>query len=901
VRGQIQDIPAGEVFDFLHSRPEGLTPAEVAERLREVGPNAIETRRRYQWLGSLVRQFTNFFAVLLYIAAAFCFVSDRVQPGESMNILGLALLGVAVLNGLFGFIQEYRAERAMEELRKLLPPKVVAVRAGREETIAADQLVPGDVLKIAEGDRIPADGRLIECQDLVVNNAPLTGESRPVRLTAAPRGEHDSEAVNLLLAGCAVWQGRGTAVVYATGHRTEFGKIATLAQDVRRKISPLEREVASMVRVLTLIAAATGAIFFVYGMFAGFSLWTNLVFMVGIIVALVPEGLLPTLTLSLAMGSLRMARRNVLVKSLNAVEALGAVHVICTDKTGTLTLNQMSVTAVIDPVAGADIGGEARRETLALALVASDVRRTETGLSGGPLDVAVAKAYAQSGQTIESVNDTVVHRFSFNVRKRRAAGIARHDGTFVFCVKGAWESLKPLIAHVEAPGEAKPVAADEPCLARAEDIVRRLASEGRRVLAVAYARLAAMPDPAAPQELFERGLVLKGFLGAEDPIRPEVPAAVERCHRAGIRVTMVTGDHPRTAEAIARKAGIVPAGTEAAVLTGDDLDSLRKTELIERLGRGVHVFARTTPEQKWKIVAALHDLDRVVAMTGDGVNDAPALRAADVGVAMGRSGTDVAREAAQVILLDDNFASIVRGIEEGRAIFTNIRKFTDYVLASNGPEIVPYLVYMVLPVPLALTIIQILSIDLGTDIVPAIGLGQEKPDPETMDNPPRDRRERLLNWPLVVHSYLFLGVIEAGFALALFFWVLVQGGWSYGAGLAAQDPLYRAATGITLSSIILMQIGNLVGRRSRFGPGIDRDVLRNPLIAAGIAIEIVFSWAVLYFPPVSDVLGTGPVEPAVYAAAWLGPFLIYGLDYGRKRIAQAWRRAGTPPAFVMER
>jgi sodium/potassium-transporting ATPase subunit alpha len=815
-----------------------------------------------------------------------------------------------VLNGVFGFIQEYRAERAMEALRKLLPQKVVAVRAGREDTIAADQLVPGDVLKIAEGDRIPADGRLVECQDLVVNNAPLTGEARPVRLTAGPRGPHDARdcargahdaAANLLLAGCTVWQGRGTAVVYATGHRTEFGKIATLSQDVRRKVSPLEREVARMVRVLTMIAVVTGAVFFVYGVFAGFSFWTNLVFMVGIIVALVPEGLLPTLTLSLAMGSLRIARRNVLVKGLNAVEALGAVHVICTDKTGTLTLNWMTVTRLVDPVAGADLAEAARAAALTLALIASDVRRTPHGLSGDPIDVAVAKAHAQGEKAVESVGATVVHRFSFNVQKRRSAGIAHRDGKYVFCVKGAWESLRPLITHIAVPGEDKPFAADETRLAQADDVVRRLASEGHRVLAVAAAELETMPDPSAPQEIFERGLTLKGFLGAEDPIRPEVPAAVARCHRAGIRVVMVTGDHPRTAEALARRAGIIPVGADAVILSGDDLDTLRKTELARRLDRGVHVFARTTPEQKWKIVAALHELDRVVAMTGDGVNDAPALRAADVGIAMGKSGTDVAREAAQVILLDDNFASIVQGIEEGRAIFGNIRKFTDYVLASNGPEIAPYLVYMVLPVPLALTIIQILSIDLGTDIIPAIGLGQEKPDPETMERPPRDRHERLLNWPLILHSYLFLGVIEAGFAMFLFFWVLVDGGWSYGADLPARDALYRSATGITLSSIILMQVGNLIGRRSLSGTGFDRALFANPLIVGGIAIEIVFSWAMLYFPPVADVLGTGPVDPAIYAVAWLGPFLIWGLDYGRKRIAYAWRRTGTAPAFMMEK
>jgi len=892
VRGQIHDIPVAQVFDVLHSRPEGLNAAEVAERLREVGPNAIEMRRRYQWLGSLSRQFTNFFAILLYIAAALCFVADRLQPGESMNVLGFALFGVAALNGVFGFIQEYRAERAMEELRKLLPQRVTVVRAGREDIVAAERLVPGDVIRVAEGDRISADARLIETQDLVVNNAPLTGESRPVRLTAAPRGAHD-ESANLLFAGCTVRQGRGTAVIYATGHRTEFGKIATLAHDVRRKASPLEREIAQMVRVLTAIAVVTGVAFFVYGVFAGRSLWANLVFMMGIIVANVPEGLLPTFTLSLAMGSLRMARRNVLVKGLNAVEALGAVQVVCTDKTGTLTQNRMSVARLADPVAGAEPTGAARVEALALALAASDAHRVarggaaDGGFSGDPLDAAVAEAHAAAGGAFESVDRAVVRRFSFDVRHRRSAGIAKRDGAHVYCVKGAWESLRPLIAAVAAPGGAV-AAADAAALARADAIVRALAAEGLRVLALAEVALDGPPDPSAPREAFERGLVLKGFRGAGEPLRPEVPAAVARCRRAGIRVVMVTGDHPDTARAIARQAGIVAEGENAVVLTGDDLERLRKTELARHLDRGVHVFARTTPEQKWKIVAALHELDRVVAMTGDGVNDAPALRAADVGIAMGKTGTDVAREAAQVILLDDNFASIVRGIEEGRAIFANMRKFTNYVLVSNGPEIIPYLLYMVLPVPLALTIIQILSIDLGTDIVPSIALGQEKPDRETMEVPPRDRRQPLLNWPLVLHSYLFLGLIQAAFSLFLFFWVLLQGGWSYGADLAADDPLYRSATGIALASIILMQIGNLVGRRSRFGSGVDRALFANPLIVAGIVLEIAFSWAILYFPPVADVLGTGPVDPAVYALAWLGPFLIWGLDYGRKRIARAF-------------
>jgi len=369
---------------------------------------------------------------------------------------------------------------------------------------------------------------------------------------------------------------------------------------------------------------------------------------------------------------------------------------------------------------------------------------------------------------------------------------------------------------------------------------------------------------------------------------------VAKCQTAGIGMIMITGDHPITAEAIARRAGMVDESIAygKATITGAQLVDMRSADVVDCLQSGISVFARTTPEQKMKIVNALHQMDKVVAVTGDGVNDAPALKSADVGIAMGLSGTDVAREGAQVILLDDNFASIVAGIEEGRTIFANIRKFTNYVLVSNGPEIVPYLIYMLFPVPLALTVIQILSIDLGTDIIPSMALGQEKPDPETMRQPPRSRDTGLLNLSMIAHSYGFLGLIEAAFSMSLFFWVLDAGGWVWGQDMTTGDPVYRAATGIALSSIVLMQIGNLFGRRSQYGSGIDKAAATNTLLVIGVTFEIIFSWAILYAPSVNQILGTGPVDVSIYAVAWLGVPLIFCLDYARKRIA--WRRAGRP-------
>jgi sodium/potassium-transporting ATPase subunit alpha len=893
---QIQNVVSERVFELLHSRTQGLTPTEATERLREVGRNSLKAPQRFRLLRILLRQLTNFFSLLLDVAAALCFVADAMQPGERMNVLGWALLAVSLLNALFSFLQEYRVERAMQALAQFLPPQVLVRRAGREQELLAEEVVPGDVLILAEGDRIPADVRLVECNELLVNNAPLTGESAPVLLTNAAADCRLIDSTNIAFAGCSVLRGSGLGVVFATGERTQFGQVAALSRDIRRPPSPLERKTAHMVRTLTVIAVAMGGTFFLYGISTGQSLWINLVFMLGIIVANVPEGLLPTFTLSLAMGSLRMARQNVLVKSLNAVEGLGAVHAICTDKTGTLTLNQLTITRTVDP-SGQDLRTEEpnRAGLLRLALIASEVHRQEESWTGDPLDVAIAELFESEVGDAEDVSARTVRRFAFDLHKRRAAGLCEDQEARVFAVKGAWEALRPLVADAAADGTTEKVSDTPP--EEIDALVNTLAAAGQRIIAVA-SREVPVEAVDGEQEELEQGLRLEGFLCLEDPLRPEVPDAVTECHQAGIRVLLITGDHPQTASAIARQARILPetngshGENDAPLITGDELERLPQRELCGLLSRGVCVFSRTTPEQKMKIVTALKQLGLVVAMTGDGVNDAPALKAADVGVAMGVGGTEVAREAAQIVLLDDNFASIVAGVAEGRTIFDNIKKFTNYVLVSNGPEILPYLIYILFPVPLALTVIQILAIDLGTDIVPSMALGQEPTDEDTMTRPPRHRDEPLLDFRLVAHSYFFLGLLEAGYSLTLFFWVLHAGGWQYGDRLTATDPLYQSATGLALATIMLMQIGNFIGRRSATRSGLDRGLLTNPLILIGFALEIAFAWATLYFPPLCRVLGTGPVSVQMYAMAWLGAPLIFVADYLRKKLFARVR----PPA-----
>ncbi|MBL8608762.1 MAG: cation-transporting P-type ATPase [Myxococcales bacterium] len=870
----IHNLEVAEVWSRLESRAEGLEVDEAARRLAEGGPNALHPAPRLVWLRLLLKQLTNLFSVLLDVSAALCFVADRMQPGEGMGLLGWALLGVAGLNALFAFAQDLRAERAMSALVEMLPQRITVRRAGVEQEIPTDRVVRGDVLLLAEGDRVPADARVVEVRDMLANNAPLTGESRHVALrreaNAGPSAVHSP---NLVFAGCSIVRGSGTAVVFATGRHTEFGRIASLSVGVRRPRTPLEREVTRMVRILTVVAVAMGLSFFAYGIAIGRGLWINVVFMLGIIVANVPEGLLPTLTLALAMGGLRLAKKNVLVKSLSAVEALGSVEVICTDKTGTLTKNELAVTGVVEATTGEALGDAARRALLEAAVAASELHERGSAFTGDPLDVAAAVALDELGGDPRALSRAVARHIAFDVERRRAAGVLARGEARVFSMKGAWEVVRP---HVDAP------AAD---LARADAVVRHLASQGLRVVAVASRELRA-DEVDAPEAAIERDLRLLGLLCLSDPLRDEVPGALARCRSAGIRVILVTGDHPDTARAIAERAGITPADAPAsAVVHGDRLEAAGEDELVAWLRGGTSVFARTTPAQKLKIVKALQQMGLLVGMTGDGVNDAPALRAADVGVAMGASGTDVAREAAQIVLLDDDFASLVAGVEEGRTVFANMRKFTSYVLASNVPEIVPFLLYVTLPVPLALTIPQVLSIDLGTDMVPAIGLGQEPPDGEAMTQPPRGRHGRLLDAKLVLRSYVFLGLLEAAWAMTMFFLVLHLGGWRYGDALAATSPLYRGATGITIASIVFVQIANLVGRRFEARSGLDRGLFRNRLFLVGVALELGFAVAVLYWPPLNAALGTAPVAPWLVALAALGAPLFFAADLARKRRA----------------
>ncbi len=858
---KIHHLSIDEAYQSLQSTPCGLQAEQVKKRLAEYGPNEVRaTPGEPLWL-RLIKGFTHFFAIILWAAAALVFVAEVQQPGQGMETLGWAIVGVIFINGIFSFWQEYRAEHALQALLKMLPHQVKVMRDGIAILVPARDLVPGDVIFLQEGDSIPADARVVESHGLRINNATVTGESLPQSRTADPQVEDDHlQSRNVLLAGTQVVSGNAQALVFATGMHSAFGEIAIQTQAVRERLSPLQIEIVRLSRVVAILAFSFGVVFYLIGRSTGLSNFDNLMFAIGIIVANVPEGLLPTVTLALAMGSQRMARRNAIIRHLPAVETLGSATVICTDKTGTLTLNQTTVRQlaiggeIIDPQDSAALQKAATQHPLFfdVALHCHDLKASvvdgQPVVSGDPMEVALVDLvrWVRPGAPWQAKLDEV----PFDTQRKRMTTVQRCGDGLKLLLKGAPEVVLTLCT----------MSADE--RARLTQIHTEMAAKGLRILALA-SKSVANPDIT---EADENELEFHGFIGLEDPPRPEVLAAMRACKQAGIKVIMITGDHPLTALGIAREVGMVE-GVSPRVINGDELRHLSNTQLQLALDAPEILFARVTADQKTRIVAALKRKRHIVAVTGDGVNDAPALKKADIGIAMGRNGTDVARAAADIVLLDDNFASIVAAIEEGRAVFANIRKFLTYILTSNITELVPYVCFVLFKIPLPLTIIQILAVDLGTDMLPALALGAEPPRPDTMQFPPRPRHERLLDWKLITRAYLWLGVLQAAGAMTAFFFVLKSGGWHHGQTLGIHDPLYLQATTACLTTIVVMQVANLILCRHPSESTLRSRFQANPLILAGIATELILILLIDYTSLGNQWFGTAPIPCSVWLLA----------------------------------
>jgi Ca2+-transporting ATPase len=889
----------------LQTTAQGLSSTEASERLARFGANALPPAPRRPLILRLGDQLLHGMALLLWVAGALAFAAGT-------PALGWAIWAVVLINGLFSFWQEYQAERSLEALRRALPQRVRVWRDGQLQERDAAELVPGDRIALEEGDQVPADGRLVAASALSLDLAVLTGESLPVARHARPipsgRGDLPvREQANLVLAGTTVVQGRGEALVYATGAETEFGHVARLTAGSERGKSSLEREVGRIVRTITTIAVAMAVLSFTLSwLLVGLGPLPSLVFAMGILVANVPEGLLPTVTLALAIAVRRMARERALVRRLSAVQTLGSVSVICSDKTGTLTCNRMALRATWLP------GGDNSLEAALLegACLCSNAHLERGGGGphwiGDPTEAALLVAADERQIDRENLRRSHPRRreLPFDSRRRRMTVVVEAgDKELLAITKGAPVEV---IAHCSAQlGAGGPVPLNRQERERVLAANDALASQGCRVLAVARRRGDHTLLDARAEEL-ERNLVLVGLVALYDPPRPEVPEAIRRCHQAGIRVTMVTGDYGLTAQAIAEQIGLLegpqPASLDPVrVIEGNHLDGLSDAQLRQLLRyRRRLVFARMAPEQKLRLVQAYRALGEVVAVTGDGVNDAPALRAADVGVAMGLVGTDGAREAADIVLLDDNFATIVTAVRFGRGVVANIGKFLPYVLASNVSEMLPFLAMLTLAIPAALTVLQILAVDLGTDLLPALALGAEPPEAGSMQSPPRHRDQPLLTRAVMLRGYLLLGAVEAGLAMAAYLLA-----WrAEGVGLAqlralapallagtaepAWQVVQRQASAATFTTIVLGQLGVLMACRSDRQPVLGRPGLgwlrRNPLLGLGIGSELAIAVLLVQVAPLAAVL-----ELAPFPAGWLGwmlpvPVLVVLVDDLRKRL-----------------
>jgi magnesium-transporting ATPase (P-type) len=920
------------VYETLTTSPEGLSSQEAESRLHHYGYNELPEPAHRPLLLRFIDQLTHFMALLLWVAGILAFISGTPQ-------LGWAIWAVIWINAIFSFSQEFQAERALSALKKVLPTQVKVYRDGSIKQILARELVPGDVMQLEEGDRISADARLVSAQSLSVDVSVLTGESLPVVRHSEPvLNEHlrPAEVANLVFAGSTVASGRGVAVISATGSQTEFGHVAHLTTVVKREPSTLEVQIARIVRVITAIALCMGtSIFLLTNLVVGMELKESFIFAIGIIVALVPEGLLPTVTLCLAIAVKRMVRKNALVRRLSAVETLSATSVICTDKTGTLTKNEMTVCALWIPDSNIEVTGvgyvpdgevkiptnvssEQVKLLLAGSALCSNAKLIHpAGIStwqeiGDPTEAALLVAAIKGGLKLEQLQKQTprLKEIPFDSRRRMMTVVLSNSQDLTSLLnnyelrptnyelfsclsftKGAPLEVLQRCHAILKDGQIQTITeAEKTEIAETND---RFARSGYRVLAVAM-NYGGQELVNLNAESLEQNLIFIGLAAMLDPPRPEVAEAIASCHQAGIKVTMVTGDYGLTAEAIAHRIGLING--RIGIVTGDGMNRLSDAQLRRLLQhRGGLVFARMMPEQKLRLVQAYKDLGNVVAVTGDGVNDAPALRSANIGIAMGMSGTDVAREAADIVLLDDNFATIVSAIEQGRSVYQNIRKFITYILASNVAELLPFLFMVVLKIPPALIIMQILAIDLGTDLVPALALGAEKPEIGIMERPPRKKSQFLMDVPLLLRAYCFLGLLEGLLGMTGFFLVW----WSYGYGipqLQAITPdilshsanatvlgIYHQATTLTLAAIVASQDGNVFACRSERVSIFKLGFFSNRLIWLGILTEWVLILSIVHLMPLQAIFSTTSLTMWQWCVLLICPLIVLGADELRKR------------------
>jgi len=888
-------LEATEVLAHLESRPEGLADEAARERLTVHGPNRLPPPKRR---GSLVRFLIQFHNVLIYVLLAAALVTAALGHWVDCAVI----LGVVVINALIGFIQEGKAEKALDSIRSLLSLRAFVLRNGRRREISAENLVPGDIVLLQAGDKVPADLRLLQVKELRIDEAILTGESQPVAKVTGPVAADAAmgDRYGMAYSGTAVTYGRGTGVVVGTGRHTEIGRISEMLAEVQELTTPLLARMNSFARGLTMVIVVLAGGTFVFGLLVRTYSWGEMFLAaVGLIVAAIPEGLPAIITITLAIGVQRMARRNAIIRRLPAVETLGAVTVICSDKTGTLTRNEMMVRTVVTAEGSFDVAGQgydphgaimqqgmevtngepATLEELArAALLCNDAllerHHEHWRIQGDPTEGALLTLAGKLG--LEARHENQLRPRSDVIpfeSERRFMATLHHDhaGHGFIYLKGAPERVLEMCSRQRHRGEDVPLERS-----RWQDAAEELAGKGQRLLAVA-----AKPFPESRRELafadVENGLTLLGLLGIADPPRPEAIEAVAACRNAGIRVKMITGDHALTARAIGMEMGI---GAGDRVITGPELEEAPDATLRQWV-RETDIFARSSPEHKLRLVEALQACGEVTAMTGDGVNDAPALKRSDVGVAMGIKGTEVAKEAAEMVLADDNFAAIAHAVEEGRTVYDNIRKAILFILPTNGAEAFILLVAIILGRTLPITPVQILWINMITAVTLALALAFEPPESDVMRRPPRDPREPILG-PFLLWRLTYVSAILVTGTFGLFVWIRAQG---------AEIEFART---VAVNTLVVFEAFYLLNSRYLHASVMNRRGLADNRYALwAIALVIFFQLLFTYAAPMQTLFGTTAIDAATWGLIVLVGSSVFFLVELEKLLYALWQKRQT--------
>ena len=898
-----------ELFDALNTNASGLTTEEAKVRLKKYGFNMLIEKKQFSILYKLLVHFKDLFGVLLLVASVLAAIGG-------MPELSIGILGVVFINIFFSLLQESRAEKAMQTLKNWMPEYARVFRDGELTKVLVKEIVPGDIIFLEEGDRVPADARLIEAFDLWTNNVPLTGESEPQPRSTKPAETVDKaylDSPNLIFMSTSVAKGQGKAVVITTGMSTQFGQIANLTQAIRDETSPLHREIERTAKYDFILAVIVGSAFF-----SASILWlhldfaTSILFMIGVMISLVPEGLQVTVSSALAINVLKMVKENVLVKRLSAVQTLGSVTVICTDKTGTITKGEMTVKKLwvkdkivevsgigYNPAGDFTLNGKALQvgETAAVEKLLevaalcngakieppSDRNRV-WNVIGDPTDGALIVAALKYGLNIEDAlaEKPIINIIPFDFARKRMTTVHKLNGDVYVYAKGAPRSILSVCKKILEDGKVETLTSEK--LQLIENKIHAFAGEGLRVIAVAYKKL--LMSEYSKAEAVEKDMVFVGLAAMMDPPRREVRDAVTKAKQAGMKTVIITGDYGPTARVVAQEVGIVTAEC-CNVIRGIDLDTLNDEAIVDAVNQGNVIFARVSPEQKIRIVKVLKKSGEIVAVTGDGANDAPSLKEADVGVAMGVSGTDVAREAADIVLLDDSFESIVKAVESGRAIYENIRKFIVYVFSHNWAELIPFLLYALLypGLPLPLLVVQILAIDLGIDVIPSLALSREPPELGIMQEPPRSIKERLFTSRVLLRSF-YVGVITAIGAMYGCLSAWTAGGWSLGMALPADSLVYIKGITMTFAGIVVAQVGNVLACRTTKQSIFKTSLAANKWILLGIVSQLSILSLLVYVPFLQKLFGTTALGVTDWAFLALLPIAVVIAEEIRKFFAR---------------